>query len=132
MDCVNICVRNNNPDILVISETWLNSSIRDTDVTLNGYSIHRCYRLSKGGGVAIYVRSNIKPFTSLCFYISKQYELFAVKLDLSHAISLFTVDIYHPPCTSSIRKEKSREISLPYITIGQFQNCPASPRSLNL
>ena len=42
------------PDILAVSETWLNSSVGDGEVHIPGYCLLRCDRSRCGGGVAIY------------------------------------------------------------------------------
>ena len=48
-------------DVLTISETWFNSTVRNTEVELEGYKQLRLNRLHKtGGGVCAYLKSNIK------------------------------------------------------------------------
>ena len=42
-----------NTDICIASESWLNKSIPDSDVALDGYNIFRAGRTGRGGGVAI-------------------------------------------------------------------------------
>ncbi len=46
----------NNPDIICIVETWLDTSILDSEVALPGYHLHRFDRNRHGGGVLAYVR----------------------------------------------------------------------------
>lgn len=57
MDLVKIWVENTNADILVLTETWLNKSITDRNISLEGYNDFCCDRPRKGGGVAIYVKN---------------------------------------------------------------------------
>lgn len=45
--------------ILAVTETWLNSSIDDNAVNINGYNYVRKDRNLRGGGVGIYIKSNI-------------------------------------------------------------------------
>lgn len=45
------------PNIITLSETWLNSNIPDTEINLPNYTLYRSDRSSRGGGVAIYVSS---------------------------------------------------------------------------
>ena len=48
-------------DVLAISQTWLNSTISNAEVEIQGYKIHRLDRKRKrGGGVCIYIRNNLK------------------------------------------------------------------------
>jgi hypothetical protein len=51
-----------NPDILGVSETWLNNKLKDTDIaSKEEYLIHRKDRTNrKGGGVMLMVKANIK------------------------------------------------------------------------
>lgn len=51
---------NSSFDIIGLSETWLCPSIRDEDINIPGYILIRKDRLSRGGGVCFYVRSNLR------------------------------------------------------------------------
>ena len=54
-------VRENNLDILTISELWLNNSVSDIEIEFPGYSLFRLDRNNKvGGGFCVYVNSNFK------------------------------------------------------------------------
>lgn len=44
---------------MVISETWLKKSISNHDIAIEGYNVFRTNRKSKGGGVAMYIKSNL-------------------------------------------------------------------------
>ena len=48
-------------DVLTFSETWLDESISDNEVKLDGYNMFRRDRLGncQGGGVLIYLRDNL-------------------------------------------------------------------------
>ena len=51
------------PDIIAISETWLNSTVTNAEIEIECFKVIRLDRLHKiGGGVCAYVRSNIKCF----------------------------------------------------------------------
>lgn len=52
-------VLNNNFDIMCVSETWLNKDLPSDIVSIPNYSFFRKDRLSRGGGVGIYVRNNL-------------------------------------------------------------------------
>ncbi|CAB4016984.1 Hypothetical predicted protein [Paramuricea clavata] len=54
-------VRTNRIDVFTISETWLNTTITNKKLKIDGYKLHRLDRLyKKGGGVCAYVRKNIR------------------------------------------------------------------------
>ena len=54
-------VFNEKPDILALSETWLNSSTTNTEIEIQEYEIYRLDRKhKKSGGVCIYVRNDFK------------------------------------------------------------------------
>lgn len=58
LDQVQVWAKTTKADILVISETWLKKSNSSHDVALEGYNVFRADRKSKGGGVAMYIKSN--------------------------------------------------------------------------
>ena len=53
--------------IIGITETWLDDSVSDTEINIPGYLLYRQDRKRSGGGVCIYVRSDIhySPRTDL-------------------------------------------------------------------
>ncbi len=53
-------VEANNPDIICIVETWLDTSILDSEIALPGYQLHRFDRNRHGGGVLAYVRCHFE------------------------------------------------------------------------
>ena len=56
-------MRENNLDV-IISESWLNSSVTDVEVEFPGYNLFRLDRENKvGDGVCVYVNSNFKCAT---------------------------------------------------------------------
>jgi hypothetical protein len=44
------------PDIVAVTETWLDDSIADEALNMRGYTLHRTDRNLNGGGVALYIR----------------------------------------------------------------------------
>ena len=58
-DDVQCFVSLNCPEVLALSETWLDSSISDSEVSLHGYTIFRSDRSRCGGGVAVYVADHL-------------------------------------------------------------------------
>ena len=54
-------VRVTNYHIIILSETWLNKSVKNAEVEIKGYKIFRLDRKDKrGGGVCAYIRSPLK------------------------------------------------------------------------
>lgn len=45
--------------VIAVSETWLDNSIQDGDVGLSGYYIYQRNRNRHGGGVCLFIRSDI-------------------------------------------------------------------------
>ena len=50
-----LLLKDNDIDILCLTETWLSSNILDTFVDVQGYKIYR-WDKGRGGGVCIYVK----------------------------------------------------------------------------
>ena len=47
------------PHVLSLNETWLDSSISDSEIQFPGYSLVRRDKTRRNGGVLIYVSSNL-------------------------------------------------------------------------
>jgi hypothetical protein len=56
-----IVIRNNNADIVCITETWPSANIADSVVDISGYTIVRKDRVmhKRGGGVCAFIKSSI-------------------------------------------------------------------------
>ena len=70
IDHLSILINDNNPDLVIITETWLNGDINNCLLNIPGYYIEPELRVDRsdtlngiGGGILIYVRNNliIKP-----------------------------------------------------------------------
>ena len=53
-------VNSYSPDILALSETWLDSSVDDSLVAIPGFRVYRSDRHRHGGGVCMYVNDSLK------------------------------------------------------------------------
>ena len=54
-------MREKDYDVLAVSESWLNSTVTNAEVEIDGYKLTRLDRLGKsGGGVCVYTRSSLK------------------------------------------------------------------------
>lgn len=48
------------PDIFAVSESWLSYDIPDYLISIPGYQLYRTDRITRGGGVALYVIGTIR------------------------------------------------------------------------
>ncbi len=60
LDELKLWLKNNPYQIITLSETWLDGSVHDTEVNIPGYNIERKDRNRHGGGVAVYVKDDIR------------------------------------------------------------------------
>ena len=54
-----LLVQRTNAAVLAVTEIWLDESVTNSEMELNGYIEHRKDRNRKGGGVCLYIRSDI-------------------------------------------------------------------------
>ncbi|BHF69500.1 hypothetical protein SprV_0301254500 [Sparganum proliferum] len=60
LDELRIQVADTPPDVIAVTETWLSENVGDCEVALTGYQLlRRDRRGRRGGGVAMYVKSNL-------------------------------------------------------------------------
>nr|CAH8845910.1 unnamed protein product [Trichobilharzia regenti] len=53
-------IETGNPDVIIITETWLTPDVTDNEVNLPNFEVHRVDRLNrKGGGVVIYLKKGL-------------------------------------------------------------------------
>ena len=84
-------------DIFAISESWLDSSISDAEMSIDGYNLERKDRNLNGGGVAqCYVRSNILHLRRPDLECD-QLEIVWLKIKLTKSKPWFVGVVYRPP-----------------------------------
>ena len=66
IDELQYIAKNSNVAVIGISETKLDNTVYDSEVTIDGYNIAQSDRDRKGGGVACYIRSN-NIRSNICF-----------------------------------------------------------------
>ena len=81
IDHVKIWASQADPDIYIVSETWLTNKTLDSDVATDGYNVFRAGRKGKGGGVAIYT-NNLSVSLLKATSSPKLFELLALSLQL--------------------------------------------------
>ena len=88
-----------NYDIVAIYETWLEKSIVNSSIRIDGYDLVRCDRTGRlGGGVLIYFKSTIAArILASSEYITQKYacEFLITEFKISNSKLLFAV-IYRP------------------------------------
>jgi len=84
IDLLRAWVELNKPDVITLSETWLNSNVSDVEINLTNYVVYRLDRCSRGGGVAIYVSislvseliiPSVDPLYSECIFVKVVFHL---------------------------------------------------------
>ncbi|WP_219822799.1 endonuclease/exonuclease/phosphatase family protein, partial [Enterobacter cloacae complex sp. 4DZ3-17B2] len=92
--------------VILITETWFNSSILSEYFIQKDYQLFRNDRMGKrGGGVAIYVHNTlVAKILSLSLSILDQPEYILMDIRLDSAIHALLSVIYCPPNSSNLDK----------------------------
>ena len=94
-------------DIIGLSETRLDETISDSEVSINGYNIFRNDRDVNGGGVAIYVKASLpEPTVKIK---NENLELISLEIAPQHAKPFLVVCWYRAP-TADDAFENLREV----------------------
>ena len=119
------------PNILNISESWLNDNIDSNDISIKGYTLIRNDRnknqdgsIRKGGGVCTYVKEGIICTTMddlTC--LNDDIEVSVIKYKLPFTRDIYVLNVYRPPagdvevcikylqlCLSQVRNERNCDI----------------------
>lgn len=115
---------------IILTETWLTAE-RDNVYTIPGFSHHVLYRDHQGGGIKIFVRSDIQSkIISEYTLMNDYFEILTVELFINCKKMLLSA-LYHPPSSShinnnafvysftSLLRQLSR-MQLPMIICGDF------------
>lgn len=89
-----------NPDVVVVSETWLKPSVSDNVIRIDGYNVYRTDRKGRAGGIAIYVSSKFHVSVLLSLSIPRQFELLALQIMVANT-PITTIGCYRPPSAVS-------------------------------
>ena len=96
-----------NAAVIGITETKLDNTVYDSEVTIDGYSIVRNDRNRKGGGVACYIRSNICYSRKTC--LSDKLEKLFIDLLLPKTKPISEGIFYRPPSQMRFLKQMVTE-----------------------
>ncbi|KAI5747281.1 hypothetical protein M8J77_013016 [Diaphorina citri] len=128
-------------DVICITESWLDPSIPDSEVSLPGYRVVRNDRQGKsGGGVAIYFNNSFtfKVLESSSPVYNEAPEYIIMELVINTCPILLAV-VYHPPRAGDLSQfEDSLELVLPHyshrLICGDFNVdlLTSSPKSISL
>ena len=104
LDHVKILVSQADPDVLILTESWLKKSTDDSIVTINDYNLFRIDRSTRGGGVAVYVKSCYSVTLLHAVSVPNCFEFIALELSLSSNDCFVVIGVYRPPSaeTSSL------------------------------
>ena len=91
-----------NFDVLCINETWLNASINNNIISVDGYDLIRHDRMDgrRGGGVCIYIK-NVIQYSDRKDLIDNNLEALWIELSPSKSRKLLIGSLYRPPDASS-------------------------------
>jgi hypothetical protein len=93
---IRIMVSQSRPAVLSVSESWLDESVTNNEVKIEGYTIIRNDRQRTGGGVCMYIRSNI-PFNPKDELKSENIETVWGELLLPKTKPIIVGTCYRPP-----------------------------------
>lgn len=95
---LNYLTTENTIHILAVSETHLDATVLDKEISIDGYNIFRRDRNKHGGGIALYIRDNF-PAVLCSEFISDGLESLWVKVHLPHLKPVLIGCCYRPPGT---------------------------------
>lgn len=89
---IEILASQSNMDILVISETWLNNSELESDVSV-WVNVYWSDRIVWGRGIAIFTKDNLSVSVFLATSVPKQFDCLILNVGLGHNNQLTTVGV---------------------------------------
>ena len=113
------------PDIVCITETWLDNSISDNELTIPGYCIIRLDRNRHGGGVLMYIRCTLQTQVLSLGPFDLEFMIVSVNnAKCRYCMGLF----YRPPSSTSlifdtlfsVLEQLDPSLFLNYVLIGDF------------
>ena len=99
-------------DVIAVSETWLDDTISDADISLQDYTIFRRDRHRHGGGILVYVRETLPVLRRVDLEING---LETIWLEISlNCGNILVGSYYRPPGANEASKE---------LFLTSFQSC---------
>lgn len=103
-------------DIMCLSETWLNSTLSSALYYITDYVLIRCDRPTRGGGVAMYIKSSLKFDIINSPFVYADTEVLWVRLKIMNKVFIIGV-VYKPPRANSLEFSHFLEDSLSHFTV---------------
>ena len=91
---------NNNLDLFFCTESWLNSSIGDSVICPDGYSVVRSDRMSRHGGGCMVLHKNTTNITTVNIPTCNNFEILCIDVYVNKA-SIRFICVYLPPASST-------------------------------
>ena len=91
-----LIAQNSNAAVIGVSETWLDSSVRDSEISIPNYTVFRKDRNSHGGGVCVYVRNDI-AYNKRTDLMQDNLESLWIELKLPKTRPILVCVAYRPP-----------------------------------
>ena len=142
MDLLRSWVSFYKPHVITISETWLSGNITDEQIQINDYILFRSDRSNRrGGGVATYVSTKLKPLLISAQVDSEDIDCLFVQLNLHLNKKLTIGNFYRAPSASAdsaraiLATINSLSCPTELIILGDFNwnwNSPASSNEKKL
>ena len=89
------------PEILALSETWLDLSVGNGELYLPGYTLFRCDRSRYGGGIAMHCADHLTCSVLSCGPSASGVEYLWVSISKLHSSPLVLGCFYRPPSLPS-------------------------------
>lgn len=132
LDEFKVNIKNTDPTIILITETWLNSGMPDSLVDIPGYTLYRNDRATHGGGVCVYVKSLVAGYrvfsgVSQLFSTAGSIESIWLEVDINK-VRLLVACVYRPKRATTVEQnlefihtlERAMALSEPVYVIGDF------------
>ncbi len=116
LDFITTLISESAPDVIVITESWLTGKVPDSDVAISGFNLFRADRISKGGGVIVYVKEHLATHIILSTSVPKLFECIVLDVCVGGTIHIIISGVYFPPTAPNSALEKLCKILSNYTT----------------
>lgn len=100
-DAVESLLNDNNTDVAIFTESWLQPHIADHELLQDGqaYAVHRLDRVGRrGGGILIFVKESVPSYV---IKMNCQHEIFCVNISLASKMTVIIACYRAPNCDAS-------------------------------
>ena len=105
-----LLAKNTCASVIVITETWLDESVQNGEIQIDGYTITRQDRNRCGGGVLIYVNNSV-AYTERSDLRNPNLEAVWLELLLPKTKPILLGGVYRPPSQSNFIEEFEKTLS---------------------